>query len=329
MIIRSDKFIANPTVTCSIIVYNQRPYIGKCIEGMLEQVCNFPFNIIISDDCSTDGTQEVLKDYQARYPELIKLVLNEQNGGIATNWVNCCKAFEGGEYVAFCDGDDFWSLPQKLQMQYDYMQSHPECSGITTAYDSIDENGDISKTKITEEEQKNISTITQLQIWQDPTPINPGGMLLRKDIFDKVMPLDAFIAYDFPFQDWPALLIMAGYGEIHYLPIATYTYRIGHVSDSHPGDLKKLERRMERGNKMYQYLHNMFPALEYDDNGYENYTNDVLLKFCIKQGNYKMAKQYAQKLPKRQFREICCNNWATFQLYRGLKKARKVLLRKH
>lgn len=97
MIVRSENFISDPVVTCSIIVFNQQQWVGQCIEGMLAQKCPFPFNIIISDDCSTDGTQDVLKEYQAKYPNLIKLVLNEKNQGIAGNWASCCKAFEGGQ----------------------------------------------------------------------------------------------------------------------------------------------------------------------------------------------------------------------------------------
>ena len=317
MIIRSDKFIADPTVTCSIIVYNQKDYVGKCIDGMLEQVCDFKFNIVISDDCSTDGTQAILKDYQSRYPEIIKLVLNEKNGGIASNWANCCKAMEGGEFVAFCDGDDFWSLPQKLQLQYDYMCSHGECSGLTTKCDGFDGKNYIWKLdNDIPIVQNKVRIITQEQIWDSYSVINSGGFFFRKDIFDQHMPLDAFIENDFPFQDWPALLIMAGYGEIHLLPISTFTYRIGHESDAHPIDIMKLERRMKCGKVMFEYLHKMFPALPAGEKDYEYYTNDVLLKFCIKTGNYQRAKHYAKRYREKTIRELCCLNYITFHLYR-------------
>ena len=323
MIIRSDKFIANPTVTCSIIVYNQKKWIGQCIDGMLEQVCDFPFNIVISDDCSTDGTQEVLKDYQARYPEKIKLVLNEKNGGIGANWATCCKALEGGEYVAFCDGDDFWSLPNKLQTQYDYMRAHQECVGTTTGCDTMDENNVVYSDHTKYDDNPNPRIITQQQIWTEFSNINMGGVFFKKSIFDKHMPFDAFIEYGFPLQDWPAMLIMAGYGEIHFLPIFSFTYRLGHVSDAHPQDFGKLERKMLRGKKMYQYLHSLFPTLPYNDAEYDRYANKVLLQFCIRSGNYPMAKKYAKLCDKKTVREYCCSTYLTFQMYRGMKKMSK------
>lgn len=320
MIIRSEKYITNPTVACSIIVYNQKDYIGRCIEGMLEQKCDFTFNIVISDDCSTDGTQEVLKDYQARYPEIIKLVLNDRNGGIASNWVNCCKAMEGGEFIAFCDGDDYWSLPQKLQLQYDYLRSHPDCVGVTTDCDSIDENGVVRHAAIEDAGGAQPTVLTQIQVWEDSVHVNPGGMFFRKEPFDRYMPFDAFVEYDFPFQDWPALLVMAGHGVVHKLPISSYTYRIGHVSDSHPDDIAKLERRMKRGEKMYWYLHTLFPALPYSEDDYKNYITDIMLKFCIKSGDYRNAKRYARLSKHKSFRVLCCYSYVSFHMFRAVKK---------
>ena len=326
MIIRYDSYLSNVAVSCSIIVYNQKEWIERCLEGVFEQEFAHPFNIVISDDCSTDGTQDVLHAYQQRYPTLIKLVLNEQNGGIAANWSNCCKALENCKYIAFCDGDDYWSYPQKLQLQYDYMEGHPECSGMTSACDEVDEYGKIVKRAASEcaKDGKDaiLPRITQKQIWKDPIPINSGGFFFRKDIFDSVMPLDAFVEQDFPYQDWPALLIMAGYGEIHYLPIATFAYRIGHASDSHSDDISKLERRMTRGANMYYYLHTLFPTLEWEKGIYEKYADNVLLRFAIKSNNYRKAKYYAKKIPQKTIREISCYTMATFQLYRWLKQVR-------
>ena len=327
MEIRDDSYLSDVAVSCSIIVYNQKEWIGRCIEGVLEQEFAHTFNIVISDDCSTDGTQDVLRAYQQRYPHLIKLVLNEQNEGIAANWVSCCKALEKCRYIAFCDGDDYWSYPQKLQVQYSYMECHPECSGMTSACDEVDEHGMIIKS-VGYEFDKNVQDavlrrITQQQIWKDPIPINSGGFFFRKVIFDRAMPLEAFVEQDFPYQDWPALLIMAGYGEIRYLPISTFTYRIGHTSDSHSDDINKLERRMKRGANMYYYLHTLFSTLEYKEGTYEKYANNVLLQFCIKCNNYKKAKFYAKKIPQKTIREISCYSMATFQLYRWLKQVRR------
>ena len=115
----------------SIITYNQRELVSKAIDSVLAQRVNFDYEIIIGDDCSSDGTQEVLRDYQARHPGKIQLILHPRRytGEVpgrtnnTTNLLNC-----RGRYTAMLDGDDYWTDPGKLQRQYDHLQAHPELS---------------------------------------------------------------------------------------------------------------------------------------------------------------------------------------------------------
>lgn len=118
-----------PEVSISILTYNQRNLVGRALDSALAQQTSFPFEIIVGDDCSDDGTQEVLRDYQRRYPEQIQLILhpvryqNEVPGRTnnTTNLLNC-----RGKYTAILDGDDFWTDPEKLERQYRIMEDHPE-----------------------------------------------------------------------------------------------------------------------------------------------------------------------------------------------------------
>lgn len=328
MIIRSEKFIANPVVTCSVISYNQKQWIGQCIDAILGQQCDFPFNIIISDDCSTDGTQEVLKEYQAKYPEIIKLVLNEKNHGITGNWVACCEAFEGGEFVTFCDGDDFWAVSDNLQMKVDYLRSHPQCVGVTSNGNSVDADGNLVDTYIFRESQT--TNIPQIDIWNhNNVPRNLSVAIYRKDIFDKNIQLSDFLQYDYPFQDYPTILSMAAYGEFHYLPVATLNYRIGHSSDSHPTDIKKFERRMLRSKNMYNHLHTRFPDLPFSEGDYDNYMGQKIIHQCILFNNYPMAKQYAPIVEDTTMEVLCCKTRLTFQLYRQVRKLKNRIKRGH
>lgn len=120
-----------PTVSVSIITYNQRDLIGRAIDSVLMQEVNFPYEIIIGDDCSSDGTQEVLREYRDRHPDKIQLILHPRRytGEIpgrtnnTTNLLNC-----RAKYTAMLDGDDYWTEPDKLQRQYDRMESQPELS---------------------------------------------------------------------------------------------------------------------------------------------------------------------------------------------------------
>jgi glycosyltransferase involved in cell wall biosynthesis len=124
-----DRLEERPLVSCHIITYNQKDYISKCIEGALMQETSFPYEIVIGDDCSTDGTREILINYAKNYPEKIRLNLREKRGkGIPGqenfhSTLSLCK----GKYVALCDGDDYWYDKNKIQLQADYLETHSDC----------------------------------------------------------------------------------------------------------------------------------------------------------------------------------------------------------
>ena len=115
-------------VSCHIITFNQKNYISQCIDGVLMQQTNFPIEIIIGDDNSTDGTIEILLDYQKKYPEIIKLNLRTAKGtGIPgkenfLTTLQMCK----GEYISLCDGDDYWTDQLKLQKHVDFLEANPD-----------------------------------------------------------------------------------------------------------------------------------------------------------------------------------------------------------
>jgi len=112
-----------PLVSISCTTYNQERYIEKCIEGFLMQETNFPVEILIHDDASTDATPEIIKEYQARYPDLINVILQKENQfskGKMVNSFNFEKA--RGKYVALCHGDDYWIDKRKLQKQVSVME---------------------------------------------------------------------------------------------------------------------------------------------------------------------------------------------------------------
>lgn len=111
-------------LTVVTTTYNQEKYIGQAIEGMLMQKTNFPFRIIISNDCSTDKTGKILKDYQEKYPDKIQIIDNEKNLGAMGNFIHTLASVKDTEYVALCDGDDFWTDENKLQKQVDFLDNN-------------------------------------------------------------------------------------------------------------------------------------------------------------------------------------------------------------
>ena len=98
-----------PLVSVVTITYNHAPYIAKCIEGVLMQQVNFPMEFIIAEDCSTDGTRTICEEYAAKYPDLIRLITSEHNVGYNPNELRAMKAVRG-KYIAYCEGDDYWTL---------------------------------------------------------------------------------------------------------------------------------------------------------------------------------------------------------------------------
>ncbi len=112
-------------VSVSMITYNHERYLRRAIEGVLAQKTEFPIILIIGEDCSTDKTRQICLEYQKQYPEIIKLRLNKKNIGYRKNWDNNLVACTGN-YIAICDGDDYWTDPLKLQKQVDFLEANPK-----------------------------------------------------------------------------------------------------------------------------------------------------------------------------------------------------------
>ncbi|WP_181369007.1 glycosyltransferase [Flavobacterium pallidum] len=117
-----------PKVSCHIITYNQKDYISKCIDSVLMQERDFSIEIVIGDDNSSDGTREILLHYQKQYPDLIRLNLRERRGGGIPGKENFLTTLTmcTGEYIALCDGDDYWSDPAKLRKQVAFLDTNPD-----------------------------------------------------------------------------------------------------------------------------------------------------------------------------------------------------------
>lgn len=120
-----------PLVSISCITYNHASYIKECIDGFLMQKTNFNFEILIHDDHSTDGTEEIIKEYAKQYPDIIKPLFEKENQyslGKPTGSVVWNLPRAKGKYIAMCEGDDYWIDPYKLQKQVDFLESHPDYS---------------------------------------------------------------------------------------------------------------------------------------------------------------------------------------------------------
>lgn len=142
-----------PLASISCVTYNQEKFIGKAIESFLAQKTNFPFEIIIGEDCSTDATRKIVSGYRDKYPDIIRLITSDENVGPLINGFRTKQQCRG-KYIAICDGDDYWIDPLKLQKQVDFLEANPDYIMVYTDIENIDEEGAIIPTTPFYEMQK-------------------------------------------------------------------------------------------------------------------------------------------------------------------------------
>ena len=115
----------SPTISVCLITYNHIAYIKQAIEGVLSQKHAYSWEFIIADDYSTDGTREILSQYHHQNPDVIRLILQKENVGAAKNWLELIKSAKG-KYIAYFEGDDYWTDIFKLQKQIDFLETHAD-----------------------------------------------------------------------------------------------------------------------------------------------------------------------------------------------------------
>lgn len=134
-----------PLVSVPIVTYNHEHYIAQAIEGVLIQETDFPIELIIGEDCSTDRTREIVFDYQRKHPDMIRMITSDKNVGAPKNGLRIYKACRG-KYLALCEGDDYWHHPLKLQMQVDCFAANPEVVLVAHRAYTVDVNNNIKNT---------------------------------------------------------------------------------------------------------------------------------------------------------------------------------------
>lgn len=128
-----------PKVSVCVVTYNQAAYIRQCLQSVLDQITNFEFELIVGDDCSTDGTRAIVQEFADRHPGVVRPLLHPANVGPFDNYLRV-HALATGRYVAHIDGDDY-ALPGKLQAQADLLDADPMCNVIWHRVDTLHPDG--------------------------------------------------------------------------------------------------------------------------------------------------------------------------------------------
>lgn len=128
-----------PLVSIDCLTYNHEAYIRDALEGFLMQKTDFPFEILIHDDASTDQTANIIREYEKKYPGIIKPIYQKENQ--YSKEVNITTDFQysraKGKYIAICEGDDYWTDPYKLQKQVDFLETHPNYGLVHSNFDKL------------------------------------------------------------------------------------------------------------------------------------------------------------------------------------------------
>ena len=222
-----------PLVSIITLAYNHSKYIRQCLDGFIMQKTDFPFEVIIHDDASTDGTADIIREYEKKYPGIIKPVYqteNQYSRKIAIGRTYLYPKAEG-EYIAECEGDDYWNDPYKLQKQVDYMRSHQECSMCFTSQGTFFQD---SRTYVpgTEEGFRIFTFRDFLKRNYVGTLTSLSKASLVKEFQFEIAPRLPY----FPMGDYPMWFYLVRKGPVVRLEGETGVYRILSSSASHYRD---------------------------------------------------------------------------------------------
>ncbi len=214
----TDAREARPMVSVAMIAYNKADTIAEAIRGVLRQKTDFPVELIIVDDCSSDRTFQIASEFQSRYPEIIKLYHNRKNLGLQRNYIEAFSHCRG-KYLAICDADDYWCYPGKLRRQVSYMENNPGCA--ITFHRVINYYEADSSKSLSNGGQKIHTTISDLSRSNYITNLS---VVYRRELVD-LTDLPSWIAED-KSPDYAMHMLYAAHGYIHYFPRPMGVYRL-------------------------------------------------------------------------------------------------------
>ena len=199
-----------------MLTYNHEKYIADAIESVVKQQANFLFELVIGEDRSTDNTARICREYQEKYPDIIKLTTNDENLGLQENFIrtyNQCS----GEYMAICEGDDFWINKHKLQIQTDFLDQHKEYSAcFHRALNYYQEDG--SKSIGNGGYQKKVNTVFDII---NSNPITNVTVMFRRGLFGELPSwFSKVTSYDFAVH-----VLNAEHGDIYFMNKVMAVYR--------------------------------------------------------------------------------------------------------
>ncbi len=284
-----EKNPQQPLVSIRCLVYNHEPFLRDCLEGFVMQQTNFPFEAIVHDDASTDRSADIIREYAAKYPHIIKPVYETENryskkDGSLGRVMNAATS-PSSKYVAYCEGDDYWTDPQKLQKQVDFMETHPDytmCFHGTLKRWQNGEQPDSLFGKV-EERDYSLTEICEKQEFQT------SSVVIRKSLFStEIYQKAETLRAKYPYGDTILYLTAAYAGKTHGIEgvMSIHRKHLGGLSYRWADDVGALLRQKE----FYQEVPICFGRhLRSCPHKYIKKINKIVILTSLKLGHYRLA----------------------------------------
>lgn len=232
-----------PLVSVTCISYNHERYIADALDGIFAQKTNFPFEVIVHDDASTDKTQDIIKKYAEKYPRVLVPILQKENYWLGKE-INATTTIvwpsAKGKYIAWIEGDDYWTDPLKLQKQVDFLEANPGYGMVCTDYNKFFEKTKKLKYSCLSPRYLREGEIIFNDYIFDKSNIATASVLFRKDLLDSYINEIGFEQISqWNVGDTPIWLYIAGRSKIKVLNEITTVYRINENSASKFTDIDK------------------------------------------------------------------------------------------
>lgn len=258
--------------------FNKGAWIAQALDGILAQECSFDYEVIVVDDASSDDSPQIIRAYEERHPGVVRGVFHSQNQGITRTWLEVCE-LAGGDYIARCDGDDYWCDPHKLRKQVEALEASEDSLWCSTDFDIVTAQGDLVRRsalvsglypRMTSfEEQLALKGMTMSSTW-----------LVDRELMLEVNRAIAADAVDDTFNIQLELFMRT---RLTFLEDSTTAYRLAEESDSHSSDLGRMARRIERLEQT---------QLEYLEKNAENIDWPTLARLLIAKNNEREVTIY-------------------------------------
>jgi len=237
-------------VSVCVTAFNLEKYIQETIESAVSQRTSFDYEIVVSDDASTDRTKEIVEVLCQKYPDKIRLISNPINLGLVGNFVQTLQACKG-EYIALLDGDDRWTDTSKLQKQVEYLEKNPYFAGCIHSCDIIDERGAlVERAWFTIDKE----ILFQDDIFKMESTYPTSSLIFRSECLAKLPAWFSFDSYKLKINDWILDLCITDGAPLAYMKDCMSAYRIRR--NSIHSAISKVQQKINKVDACFALLRN-------------------------------------------------------------------------